>query len=199
MREKLASKTKNTMAYQFKIKLEGTSKPQVWRCLLVPERYTFAQLHMAIQGAFGWENAHLFRFHDGYDGNLSISIPFDDGFGDSPDEGAGKIKINKIFSAEKQQLRYEYEFGDSWEHTLTLEKITDDKITQARCLAGKGACPPEDCGGIPGYYMLVATVNDPEHEEYEDMREWMGMEDDEDWDVNYFDLEETNARLQAYL
>jgi hypothetical protein len=187
------------MAYQFKIKLEGTSKPPVWRRLLVPENYTFTQLHMAIQGAFGWENAHLFRFHDGYNGVISIGIPFDDGFGDQMDEDAGKIKINNIFSAEKQKLRYEYDFGDSWEHTLMLEKISEDKIMQARCLAGKGACPPEDCGGIWGYYALVEAVNDPEHEEHEDMRDWLCMDEDEEWDVKYFDLEETNARMLAYL
>lgn len=192
------------MAYQFKIKLEGTSKPPVWRRLLVPENYTFAQLHMAIQGAFGWMNAHLFRFHDGWDGNIKIGIPFDDGFGDEMDEDAKKIRINKLFSAEKQKLLYEYDFGDSWEHSLVLEKITDEKIMQARCLAGKGACPPEDCGGIWGYYALVEAVNDrtanrPEHEEHEEMRDWLGMDEDEDWDVKYFDLEETNARMQSYL
>jgi len=89
------------MAYQFKIKLEGTSKPPVWRKLLVPETYTFYQLHMAIQGAFGWENAHLFSFHDGYDGNIKIGILYDDGFGNAMDEDAEKIKINNLLVQEK--------------------------------------------------------------------------------------------------
>jgi len=75
---------------------------------------------------------------------------------------------------------------------------------QARCLAGKGACPPEDCGGIWGYYALVDTVNDrkpapQDHAEYVDMRDWLGREEGEYWDVNAFDLEETNARMLAYL
>ncbi|MDF9796280.1 hypothetical protein OKW21_001543 [Catalinimonas alkaloidigena] len=192
------------MAYQFKIKLEGTSKPPVWRKLLVPEHYTFAELHMAIQGAFSWENAHLFRFHDGYGGNIKIGIPYDDGFGEAMDEDAEKIKISSLFVQEKQKLQYQYDFGDSWEHLITLEKIIDEKIMQARCLAGKGACPPEDCGGIWGYYALVEAVNDrtanrPENTEHEDMRDWLGMEEDEDWDVHAFDLDETNARMLAYL
>jgi hypothetical protein len=192
-------KNKKAMAYLFKIKLEGTSKPPVWRKLLVPENYTFAQLHMAIQGAFGWENAHLFRFHDGYDGNIKIGIPYDMGFGEEMDEDAEKIKLNSLFGQEKQKLLYEYDFGDSWEHTLTLEKISDEKIMQARCLAGKGACPPEDCGGIWGYYAMVEALNDPKHPEHKDMRRWLGIKKGDTWDVNDFDLEETNARMQAYM
>jgi hypothetical protein len=187
------------MAYQFKIQLEGTEQPPVWRRLLVPETYTFYQLHMAIQGAFGWGNAHLFRFHDREEGNISIGIIFDDGFGDIIDEDAEEIKLNSLFKKEKQKLYYEYDFGDGWEHLITLEKISAEKIIQARCLGGEGACPPEDCGGIWGYYDFVEAVNDPKHPEYEDKREWLCMNEDEVWDVNAFDLEETNERMLAYL
>ncbi len=189
------------MAYQFKIKLEGASKPPVWRRLLVPASYSFYQLHLAIQGAFGWYNGHLFQFNDGWDGDLRIGIPDDMGMGmgDDLDDDAEKINITEVFTHDKQKLEYLYDFGDSWTHLLTLEKITDEKIMQARCLAGKGACPPEDCGGIPGYYMLVEAVNDPKNSEHEDMREWLEMEEGEDWDVHAFSLEEANARMQQYL
>ena len=65
-----------------------------------------------------------------------------------------------------------------------------------RCLAGKGTCPPEDCGGVPGYeYMKGLLEEDPESEEAQEMREWLGLEDDETWDANYFNLEATNLYL----
>jgi hypothetical protein len=60
------------------------------------------------------------------------------------------------------------------------------------CLAGERACPPEDCGGFPGYQNLCEVLGDPEHEDYEDMLDWMG----EDLNTESFDLVETNKLLQ---
>lgn len=187
------------MAYQFKVKLEGTSKPVVWRKLLVPETYTFYQLHLTIQAAFGWYNAHLFEFSDGFTEGINIGLPAEDDWDDIEKEDAQGVKLNSVFKQEKQKLHYIYDFGDDWMHLITLEKIIDERILQARCLDGKGACPPEDCGGIPGYYMLVEAVNDPENPDYEDMREWLGMEEEEAWDVNEFSLQEAHLRMMQYL
>ncbi len=187
------------MAYQFKIKLEGTSKPPVWRKLLVPQNYSFYQLHMAIQGAFGWENAHLFEFVDGFSDGASIGINFDDGWDEEEKEDAHETRVDEVFRQEKQKLHYNYDFGDDWTHLLILEKITDDKLIHARCLGGKGACPPEDCGGIWGYYAMVDAINDPKNPEHKDMRDWLGMKKNEDWDVNEFSVEEANQRMIAYL
>ncbi len=188
-----------TMTYQFKIKLEGSSKPPVWRKVLVPDTYSFYELHMMIQAAFGWDNAHLFEFSNGYSGDIRIGVLFEDDWDEGEKDDAEEIGIGELFHQEKQKLQYLYDFGDSWAHLVTLEKITDEKIIQARCIGGKGACPPEDCGGIYGYYMLVDTVNDPQHEEHEDMREWLGMEDGKTWDVNAFSIEEANQRVLRYL
>ena len=93
-------------------------------------------------------------------------------------------------------LVYWYDFGDDWMHIIKLELVSDEVLLHPRCLAGKGTCPPEDCGGVGGYEYLKALFReDPESEEAQEMREWLGMEDDETWDANYFNLEEANRYL----
>ncbi len=185
-------------AFQFKISLNG-SKPPVWRKVLVPSTTNFADFHLIIQAVMGWENSHLFAFRYPNDPDNQIGIPYDDDFMDMEVRNAKKIKLKDEFKHEKQELIYDYDFGDSWEHVITLEKIQDQTIMHPVCLAGKNACPPEDCGGIWGYYDLVEIVNNPEHDEYEDMRDWLGLEEGENWDPTYFDLEATNQALKYYL
>ena len=153
------------MTYQFKIQIKGITKPPVWRRVLVPDSITFQQFHFVIQEAFGWENAHLYSFSDKAYGGSFYLV-------------------------------YWYDFGDDWIHTIKLEAVSDEALLHARCLAGKGTCPPEECGGVPGYeYMKGLLEEDPESEEAQEMREWLGLEDDETWDANYFNLEATNLFL----
>ena len=97
---------------------------------------------------------------------------------------------------EKEFLVYEYDFGDSWEHKILLEKILpyDSKIVLPVCLKGKRACPPEDCGGIWGYEELLVTISDSKHPDHEDMLEWLGG----NFDPEEFDLEEINEDLAEY-
>lgn len=185
------------MAFQLKISLDN-SKPPVWRRVLIPETLTFLDLHLVIQAAMGWENAHLFAFRHAGSYEPSIGIPYEDDWSDTETLDAGKIRVKKFLNKEKQKMKYEYDFGDGWQHTVLLEKITGDKIVAPRCLKGKGACPPEDCGGIWGYYELVATINDPSSPDYEDMREWLGLEKGESWDVEAFNLAECNERVTHY-
>ena len=186
------------MAYQLKISLDYSSKPPIWRRVLVPDRFTFHELHAVIQAAMGWENAHLYAFRSPGRRGEDIGIPFDDDFMGVETQDARKIPIRSQLTQEKQKINYEYDFGDSWSHTLLVEKITDEKITAPRCLKGKGACPPEDCGGIYGYYMMVEAINNPKHPEHDDMQEWMGMEEGEQWDVNEFELEECQQEIIHY-
>ena len=93
-------------------------------------------------------------------------------------------------------FHYEYDFGDSWEHKILLEKIFpfDNKMALPVCIKGKRACPPEDCGGIWGYEEFLKTISDPKHPEYEDMLEWLGGE----FDPEEFDLEGINGDLAEY-
>lgn len=186
------------MVYQFKIQLQNVSNPTVWRRLQVPANYTFHELHLVIQMSFGWANYHLYQFSPtGYGSKPKIAMPDPEGW-DMPDKHAGKVKLDKIFNAEKQKYTYIYDFGDDWIHKITLEKILPDEIKYPVCLAGKGECPPEDCGGPWGYENLKAILADPSHEEYEDMKEWLGFEDDDEWDAHYFDKEMINEILKDW-
>ena len=106
---------------------------------------------------------------------------------------AAKTKINEIFKKENQKFSYIYDFGDTWEHAITLEKIKPEKTAIADCIAGKGACPPEDCGGSWGYANLLEILKNPANPEHSEMKEWLGLEDDEEWDIDDFDLEDTAA------
>jgi hypothetical protein len=184
------------MALQFKIQIQGITKPPVWRQVIVPETFTFDQFHVVIQLAFGWEFGHLYQFSaKGWGDSPYISVPFEND--DEPIIDSAKIKLKDVFKKENQTYMYIYDFGDSWEHKITLEKITDNKILHASCIGGKGACPPEDCGGIWGYEEIKTIfAKSPQSEEAEEYREWLGLDDDEVWDPAYFDKEEADEAVK---
>lgn len=181
------------MVYLFKIKLKGITKPPVWRKVSVPENFTFLQFHQVIQTIFGWCGYHLFEFKDKeYPSSFRIAIPREDDF-DLFTEAydASETKLSKIFSENVKKLLYVYDFGDDWVHEITLESISEEKLKNAYCISGKGACPPEDCGGIYGYKHLKQVFQTtPDSEEAQELREWLGLDDDEDWDADFFCAEE---------
>jgi len=183
-------KKKFDQVYQFKITLRDI-KPPIWRRIQVPETYTFWDLHVAIQDAMGWSDYHLHEFEMvGPSTGLKVNIGI-------PDEDFGreilpgwKQKIADYFSVENRSADYTYDFGDNWEHIIKLEKILprDKNIDYPICIAGKRACPPEDCGGIWGYENFLEIINDPDNKEYEDMIEWAGGE----FDPEHFDVKEVS-------
>jgi len=184
------------MTFQFKIQLKNIADPPVWRRVLVPAQFSFYRFHLVIQEAFGWENCHLFQFSPkGFGSQPVIREPFDDGE-DEEFMDAAKTKTDKIFKKEGEAFTYIYDFGDTWEHKITLEKIIGDKTIKADCTAGKGTCPPEDCGGPWGYINLIEVLKAPKHPEHKEMKEWLGLEDDEEWNVNDFNQEETSAMVR---
>jgi hypothetical protein len=107
------------------------------------------------------------------------------------------VKLSQIFKKDHQHFVYIYDFGDEWRHKITLEEVTDEKPGKATCVDGKGACPPEDCGGIMDYPIFLKIVTDPQHPRYKDMLEWAGLEEGEKWEeVHAFDLDAVNERVQ---
>lgn len=188
------------MTYQFKIQIKGLTKPPVWRVLTVPADFTFENFHTAIQIAFGWENYHLFEFTGkGALRNMRIAIPseFDCEY-DEYTQDASELKLSDVFTAYTQSLLYIYDFGDSWEHEITLKSSSPKTQKGAVCLSGKGACPPEDCGGIYGYERMKQVFQaDPEGEEAHEYREWLCLEEDEVWDSNAVSIEEINEELKC--
>jgi len=182
-------KKKFNRVYQFKIALKGV-KPMIWRRIEVPETYSFWDLHVAIQDAMGWEDDHLHQFElvnptTGI--KTEIGIPEEDSLFGGEILPGWKEKIAEWFSMENKLAEYTYDFGDDWQHTVRLEKILprESSVKYPRCVGGKRACPPEDCGGIWGYARLLEIINDKNHEEHEGMMEWLGGE----FDPEYFDEE----------
>ena len=179
---------KKSEVYQFKVSLNG-SKPLIWRRILVPAKYRFWDLHVAIQDAMGWTDYHLHSFlmkNPKTGENVEIGIPELDDLSEILLTGFNE-KIANYFSLENSKAMYEYDFGDSWIHTVKLEKILPATAGEKypKCIAGKMACPPEDCGGIFGYYRLLEILGNPKHEEHEEMVQWLG-----NYDPVYFSAEE---------
>lgn len=159
--------------YQFKITLKG-SKPPIWRRIQVPDNYSFWELHTAIQDAMGWMDCHLHEFiFPSFRAPNSVCVGLPEG---NEYLHSTKVKINRFFQQEKDKADYWYDFGDDWFHLVVLEKILprDPDQKYPVCLAGKLACPPEDCGGIWGYYNLLEAVSNKKHPEHEDATEWLG-------------------------
>jgi hypothetical protein len=183
-------KKKFSQVYQFKITLEDI-KPPIWRRIQVPETYSFWDLHVAIQDAFGWLDYHLHQFemvNPSTGMKVEIGIPDEEFDWDREILPGWKQKISNYFSTENKSADYTYDFGDNWEHKIKLEKILprDKTVNYPICIAGRRACPPEDCGSIPGYEHLLEIIEDPHHEEHEEMMEWLGG----GFDPEHFDAKE---------
>ena len=164
------------LIYQFKVTLQGISPP-IWRRTQVPAIYSFWDLHVALQDAMGWFDYHLHAFYfpkSGKGHQVEIGIPGEEIMDDQVLAG-WLVPIAEYFREPGQTALYQYDFGDLWEHEILFEGILikEKKVKYPRCIAGERACPPEDCGGIPGYFHLLGVIKDPKHEEYEDMIDWL--------------------------
>ncbi len=177
-------------AYQIRITLKG-SKPRIWRKVLVPADLLLSDFHKVIQTTMGWSNDHLHQFTKNRT-HYRPKVEKDNFWGISNDVDYSKIKISDLLKKEKDKMTYEYDFGDGWQHDIVLEKIEEKDVVPV-CLGGKNNCPPEDCGGIWGYYDMLEVLKDPEHEEYEDYVEWLG----EEFDPAYFDKDAVNEMLKT--
>ncbi|MBK8983479.1 MAG: plasmid pRiA4b ORF-3 family protein [Ignavibacteria bacterium] len=175
---------------QFKITLKG-SNPKIWRRFQTEDNLMFRDLHYLIQAIMGWENDHLYQFifeEDRYIGDPEMH----EGDDISDDK---ETELSEIFNAPKTIIIYEYDFGDGWEHELVLENILEKNPEQHYpvCLAGELNCPPEDCGGIYGFYDMLNILKDEKHPDHEEIKEWMG----EDYDPDLFDIERVNKFLSS--
>ncbi len=182
--------------FQFKIQIKDIQKPPVWRRVLVPNNVTFDEFHQIIQASFGWGNCHLYRFSQlAWKSEPDYKIP--DDYDDDTIQDSRIVKLSAIFTRPKQTFTYLYDFGDDWIHQITLEEILDKEVIIPTCTAGKGACPPEDCGGTAGYYNLIEILSNPKDLEYKEMKRWLGLKKDEQWDVNAFDIIAVNEKLKT--
>lgn len=176
------------MVLELKIQIKGISKPPIWRKVLVPAEFTFHKLHLVIQNALGWGGGHLYSFTpSGLGSSPCIEQASDDP--EYMDMDSKKTKISMLLNEKGNKFTYTYDFGDNWEHIITVEAVHPDKSKKATLISGKGKCPPDDCGGVWGYKDFLDAVTNPKHPEHEDMREWAGLYDGAIWDTSAFNLE----------
>ncbi len=171
---------------QLKISLRD-SKPPIWRRIKVKDNISFHKLHEIIQVVMGWANYHLYDFQVN---DQRFSLPDKDW--DENVIPSKKVKLNIL--KEKQKFDYTYDFGDCWEHQILVEQIMTDEmgLPYPVCIKGKLSCPPEDCGGIWGYYNFLEIKENKNHPDYKErIVNWLG----EDFDPDKFDIEEANKEL----
>lgn len=176
--------------FQIKVTLLGT---QVWRRLLVPSDLTLADLHDVLQTAMGWQDDHLHEFEarrHRYGAADTEAGPFH--MQDRIDEG--EVELHQVFGRIGAKAVYTYDFGDNWQHGIVLEKRmpAERGVAYPACTGGEHACPPEDCGGLGGYYNLVEAMKDPKDQRYKEFVGWLG----EPYDPRKFAVEEVNRVLQ---
>ena len=157
------------------------SEPLIWREVEVPTSISLKALHEIIQAAFGWENYHLWEFSLG---KRRYGPPNDGGWGPAV-ANAGKVRLSDLLGPRKTTIGYLYDFGDSWEHRLTVTNVRagDPDRSYPRYVGGERNGPPEDCGGIPGFYDKLDMAADPDHPDHADIKEWLGDYDPETVDV----------------
>ena len=175
--------------YQIKVQLMDI-RPPIWRRCLLSSTSSLKDFHEILQVVMGWENYHLHLFvvNDTRYGEIDPEFANED---DWDDESA--VKLKDIFRSVGDSMLYQYDFGDGWQHKITLEKIlpfnTDQVLPQ--CIKGKRHCPPEDVGGTWGYDNMIEILSDPSHPEYRSMKEWVG----ENFEPEHFSVSEVNTML----
>jgi hypothetical protein len=166
---------------QLKISLKYI-KPSIWRRVLVADNATLGELHGVIQTVVGWEDDHLHAFRTPGRGIGAMTF-------DNEQDNEQTTYLSEVFVKKGSKLIYEYDFGDGWEHEVILEKLIpfDAGIRVPSCVGGARACPPEDCGGVPGYYEILAALKKPDAPEYAELLEWASEYDPEAFNKDVVD------------
>lgn len=154
--------------YELDVRLREI-EPPIWRTVEVPGAWSLEDVHFAIQVAMGWMNSHLHQFKIG---DKHYGMADVDDTGDLEFEDEREYRLQDLVDSGGSFV-YEYDFGDGWEHEVTVKKVTTvPKPARGRCVAGARACPPEDCGGSSGYDNLLEALANPSHEEHESSMTW---------------------------
>ncbi|MDQ2754232.1 MAG: plasmid pRiA4b ORF-3 family protein [Actinomycetota bacterium] len=162
--------------------------PPVWRVVRVPSSVPLSVLHHVVQIAMGWQDSHLHEWHID---EVDYGPPDEESWGDELLDESATLLADVAPS--DSAFRYDYDFGDGWEHLVEVESVDpyDATVVPLVCLDGARACPPEDCGGPIGYEHLLDALTDPDDPEHEELTLWVG----EGWNPAELDLQSTNNRL----
>lgn len=173
--------------YELRIAL-AENKPEIWRVFQVPAAISLRKLHKVIQHVMGWEDYHLYSFEKS---GIIFGRPDPDFTSDTVNDHG--VSLYCLLKREGDQLTYVYDFGDNWQHQVTLQRILPEKpdMKHALCLDGANACPPEDCGSHHGYAEYCEAILDPNHDQHEECLAWRGP-----FDPAAFDLLAVNRALR---
>jgi hypothetical protein len=178
--------------YELTVTLLDVSYPPVWRRLRVPAGIRLDRLHSVLQAAMGWEDHHLHAFFAGERryGHPDADLELRDERG---------VPLADLVEGPGSRIEYVYDFGDEWQHEIVVERVLAGEAGDGgpACLAGQGACPPEDSGGAPGYQRLREALADPTDPEHEEFRTWLGLDETAEFAPERFDLDEVNRALLA--
>jgi len=175
--------------YRLKLTL-AELEPPVWRRIRVRGDLSLEHLHLVFQRAMGWQDAHL---HEWTVSGRRYGQPEPDEPGYEVDNETG-FTLREAALIKGARFEYVYDLGDSWTHEVVVEQIEppDPEFRFPECLAGERACPPEDCGGPPGYEEFLEAIRDPRHPQHKDRLAWIGGR----FDPEVFDLAAVNRRLR---
>lgn len=163
-----------------RIELLGADPP-IWRVVEVPTSITLKVLHDIVQISMGWFDYHLWEMS--IEGQ-SYGLPLDEGCGEAPRKNAVHLRLRDVLAPGKTRIDYTYDFGDNWEHILIVSDVRpgDPATGYPRLMDGERNCPPEDCGGIPGFYEMLQAKADPAHPDHAEINEWLDDYDPEEFD-----------------
>ena len=176
-----------------RIDLKDSDTP-IWRVVEVPTSVTLKVLHDIVQVTMGWFDYHLWEM---VIGGQTYGLPMDEDWGTAPRKPASRTRLRDILQPGKTRIDYTYDFGDNWQHTLIVSDVCAGNAGTAypRFIAGERDCPPEDCGGIPGFYEMLKARADPDHPDHAEIREWLDGYDPDELDI--FPIEVALGRIAA--
>jgi hypothetical protein len=170
------------------------SDPPIWRMVEVPTSITLKVLHDIVQVTMGWLDYHLWELV--IDGQ-SYGLPMDEDWGAAPRKVASRTRLRDVLSPGTTTIDYTYDFGDNWEHRLVVSDVRpgDPGTAYPRFVGGERDCPPEGCGGIPGFYEMIEASADPTHPDRAAISAWLDEYDPDELEV--FPIEAALGRIAA--
>jgi hypothetical protein len=188
------TRDKGPAVFQLKITLRAI-RPPIWRRFQVPADTTFDRLHLMLQWIMGWNNSHLHEFVVGAR-RYGTGLREWREFGSNDVLNERRFTLAEVVPLVGSRLVYTYDFGDGWQHDICVEKLlpADPGQRYPVCLAGARACPPDDCGGYPGYVEFVEAIGNPRHDRHDELLDWIGGP----FDPEAFDIEVVNRDLLRF-
>ena len=162
-----------------RIELEDI-EPLIWRRVAVHASINLKALHRVIQAAMGWLDNHLWEF-TAKERRYGILIPNDPEWNDRISNGA-TTKLSALLATGVTDICYVYDIGDNWQHRIIVEilKPAEPGSLYPQFLGGERRCPPEDCGGFPGYYDFLDNIASKQSKRRKAALDWYGRPYDPD-------------------